>query len=438
MSRRSRVVVAGAAAAAAWALGFESRCGAAVITLVPAPAGSVGGTTANAIKSPGVVTGAYFNGSDAQEIAYTYSPAGGFAALPLATAGGTALEFTVGNGINAAGMVVGQATDTNSNVFPFQYTAAGGLTSLGLPSYAGSTYSGGEALAVNGAGVSVGWTNVTLPSGDFLTHGVVFRNGTATDVTPTLDDGGLSIGSQLLAVNGAGVASGFQAVPTTGGAAFTQHAIVYANGTFTDLTPTLTSGATNATTVDAEGNAINTSGQVAETTFANHPRGPAGVTVTAQASLYTPATNGYTSVALNPATNVSSPSLAATSTVAAGIDTAGDVVGYGFGGTDDDATLWVAGSTTGIDLNAYLDTVDPADGADWILEQANAINDNGQIVGFGLYSPTGDPADGTQQAFILDASGLTSVPEPTTLAVAASLGGAALLARRGPRRGRAV
>ena len=419
MSNRSRIVVVVAAAAAAWVLGTESRCRAAAITLIPS--GSVNGTAGNAINAAGTVTG-YYTDANFNEIGFTYSPSGGFTSLPLTATDGTPLEFTVPNGINDAGTVVGQATDSNFNVTGFRYTPAGGLTLLPLPA---GGYTNGLASAINNAGLVVG----SAIDPNSVTHGVVYQNGIATDITPTLEQSPSVLGgSALNAVNATGVATGLEAVQTAtaGPIQYTQHAVIYNTNTgqFTDLTPNLVSTGRpgNQNFADAQGNAINSAGQVAYTTDV----GGGATPIISTAYRYT----GGTSVAL-------SPSAGSTSSIATGIDTAGDVVGYREGqpGSDgnNDATVWLAGSTTGIDLNAYLASVDPTDAADWYLEQANAVNDSGQITGFGLYSPSGDPLDtGSQAAFILTDSSLTTtaVPEPTTLAVAASLGGAALLARR--------
>jgi hypothetical protein len=65
------------------------------------------------------------------------------------------------------------------------------------------------------------------------------------------------------------------------------------------------------------------------------------------------------------------------------------------------------------------------DDSGWTITRATAINDLGQIVGYGMI-------DGNEHAFLL-----TPVPEPATLSLLA-LGGAALVRRRrvAPRTGR--
>lgn len=60
------------------------------------------------------------------------------------------------------------------------------------------------------------------------------------------------------------------------------------------------------------------------------------------------------------------------------------------------------------DLDAWLDSVNPADGSRWTLSSAQDINDAGFVVGYGYH-------DGQQKAFILDATSI--VPEPSLCAI---------------------
>jgi probable HAF family extracellular repeat protein len=57
-----------------------------------------------------------------------------------------------------------------------------------------------------------------------------------------------------------------------------------------------------------------------------------------------------------------------------------------------------------IDLDAWLDQVNPAAGANWTLQTATRITNNGLIIGRGRYQ-------GTSMEYILDAGGF--LPEPT-------------------------
>ena len=93
-----------------------------------------------------------------------------------------------------------------------------------------------------------------------------------------------------------------------------------------------------------------------------------------------------------------------------GVNNSGQIVGSSTTGLGaGDAFVDSAGRM--LDLNSLL-----APGSGWDLEQANAINDNGDIVGYGI-----DPS-GQDHAFLLTPES-SSVPEPSTwLAGALTLG----------------
>ncbi len=95
------------------------------------------------------------------------------------------------------------------------------------------------------------------------------------------------------------------------------------------------------------------------------------------------------------------------------------------------AVLWHADNTL-IDLDEWLDAVDPAVGAHWTLTDAHDINNSGLIVGVGKYSFQPNGALTFERAFLLDASSI--VPEPSVVAGAPAL--AWVLVRRRPRRKR--
>ena len=70
-----------------------------------------------------------------------------------------------------------------------------------------------------------------------------------------------------------------------------------------------------------------------------------------------------------------------------------------------------------IDLDAWLDANNPAEGAKWSLESASDLNDIGLITGLGYYDDgPGGLSDGVR-AYVLDASSL--VPEPSAVALLA-------------------
>ena len=107
------------------------------------------------------------------------------------------------------------------------------------------------------------------------------------------------------------------------------------------------------------------------------------------------------------------------SSFANGINNAGQIVGsYGDDQQVQRAAMW--SGTTAIDLNTLLrpETV----GAGWVLATANAINDEGWIVGEAY-----NANDGLKQAYLLSISDQpdqflhppapTALPEPSTYAL---------------------
>jgi probable HAF family extracellular repeat protein len=108
--------------------------------------------------------------------------------------------------------------------------------------------------------------------------------------------------------------------------------------------------------------------------------------------------------------------LGGTSSYAFGINSSSTIVGYAdvVGLDQSHAFIWSNGAMT--DLNTLIG------GSAWELNQAYAINDNGQIVGIGT-------RDGLTHAFRLDpivstsiaASIISAVPEPGTISMGAGL-----------------
>lgn len=86
------------------------------------------------------------------------------------------------------------------------------------------------------------------------------------------------------------------------------------------------------------------------------------------------------------------------------VNDAGVVVGSGYTSAGSVAFSWSA-STGGVNLN---DLIDPSSG--WQLQSAQAINEAGQIAGFGMF-------EGSRRAFLLTPSTAASVPEPASWAL---------------------
>jgi hypothetical protein len=113
--------------------------------------------------------------------------------------------------------------------------------------------------------------------------------------------------------------------------------------------------------------------------------------------------------------------------IADAINSSGDIVGYSyaFPGEGKTAVLWQPtglGTYLPIDLNAYLPAYISAEYPGAYLEEATGINDNGQIVGYGIDTAA------TTFGFELNPIGTVAVPEPT--GVVALLAVAGLLGRR--------
>jgi probable HAF family extracellular repeat protein len=87
-----------------------------------------------------------------------------------------------------------------------------------------------------------------------------------------------------------------------------------------------------------------------------------------------------------------------------GINESGHVVGYSELGSGGNHAFLYSGGLM-MDLNDLLNP-----GSGWILTEAHAINDAGQITGKGLYN-------GQIRAFLLTPDAISSVPEPGTLAM---------------------
>lgn len=148
--------------------------------------------------------------------------------------------------VNNSGLIVGQADTSTSNPQAAEWQN-GAITALGgLP---GSLTS--EAVAVNSTGEAVG---TSLQTADTFGHAVLFANGTVTDLNaPGTGTGDAS----AQAINDSGVIVG------DGG---NGHAFVYQHGQATDLNSLIASGS-GFTLVTADG--INKNGVIAGTAVSN-------------------------------------------------------------------------------------------------------------------------------------------------------------------------
>lgn len=243
-------------------------------------------------------------------------------------------------GINGRGQVVGLCGgQANACMW-----GSGQLSALPSLPY---TYPGSQPLAINDSGVAVGWSYAP----DGFDHAVFWRNGVTTDLG-TL--GGLQ--SEALNIDNEGRIVGW-ARPPSG----TRHGFLWQNGTMMDLDSTDPG--------ESIAYAINDSGVIV-----GRVGGTGGRAVMWQ--------NGQ--MTFLPGSEPSQ---------AFGINNRGEVVGtYIPSGTTFHAALWRDGVR--YDLNDLV--ADRQLGLHW----ANAINDAGQIVGFGVWK-----SDGREVGFLLTPTG---------------------------------
>lgn len=338
---------------------------------------------------------------------YTSTPGSGGVMEDLGTLGGS---NSYAFGINDLGQVTGTATTAGDRVFhAYRFTgapgAAGVMEDLGT---LGGGFSGGQAI--NNAGQVVGGSYL---SGDFFMRAFRFTGtpGAGGVMEHISSFGGKD--SYAYAINATGQVTGYADTPGT----IQRHAFLYSGppgaGVMTDLDAAAASVAgLGGPYAHSRGLAINNSGQVAgwKKVFSAH-----------QAVLYS-----------GPGASKHLRGLGGAIDEAFGINELGFVVGvverpFEIGGGTAAALWLIDEARTLVDLNAWLDTTNPAQGALWSLSSAADINDHGLVTGVGIYNDgPGGLSDG-QRAFVLDASSL--VPEPSAAAVV-GLGGAALLRRR--------
>jgi probable HAF family extracellular repeat protein len=373
--------------------------------------GDFGGVRSDgfAINNAAQVTG-YYETDLPADGAFRYDPTAG-AAVPfdLGTLGS---KYSVGYDINASGQVVGDSFISDTGIrHAFRYDgtpgAGGVMRDLGTLGPRDSF-----AYGINRAGQVTG----AFDSNDlsFNIHAFVY-SGTPGSGGAMLDLGTLPGGSSSIgrSINSAGHIVG----EATGFPAFAFHAFLYrgtpgAGGSMVDLG---TLGGSNSAAED-----INDSGQIAGFSYMPGDN-------TLHAFRYT-GTRGAGGVMVD----LGVPTGASDST-GYSIDIRGNVVGFAATPADvRHAALWPINGSA-IDLDAWLDQTNPAAGAFWTLKYAYGINDNGLITGEGFYDdgPAG-LTDGIR-AYVLDASSLTAVPEPSALP-AIAVAAATLLRRRRRRR----
>jgi probable HAF family extracellular repeat protein len=335
--------------------------------------GEAGTYTVTDITLGGAYSWAYGINASGQVVGYSYTTGGaghaflysGGTTTDLGTLNPLALpSLSVAYGINAGGQIVGYSGFSSNTAF--LYSGSGPMTGLGnLP---GGNFS--VANGINASGQIVGYAaTATAPNYDAF----LYNSGSAT---PTMIDLGTLPGGSHSVANG--INAGGQIVGYGDNATYGQVAFLYSGGTMSPL-GTLGGG-------DSWANAINDSGQVVGASnltgnAASHAFLYSGGVMTDLGTL------GRNSEAL-------------------AINNDGDVVGDSvLSNGNEDAFLYSGGVMT--DLNTMI--VGPSS-VGWQLEEATGINNEGQIVGYGLYSPR--PYAYYTQAFLLTP---TAVPEPISM-----------------------
>jgi probable HAF family extracellular repeat protein len=306
------------------------------------------GAAANAINSSGIIVG-YSATTTGQTHAFSYSNG---QMTDLGAFGGT---YSAANAVNDSGLIAGLYYPTSNASHAFS-VADSTFTDLGTLGGANSA-----AYGINSAGATVGYSDTS--TGSDLAF--VYSNHTMSPL-PTL--GGFN--SYAQAINDSNEIIGY-AQTTIGD----YHAFSYQNGTITDLH---TLGGT-----ESYATAINSIGQVVGYSLIT------GSSNISHAVLYA----GNTPIDLG--------TLGGNNSYATGINSAGSIVGYSQTTTDQDHAFFYSGG-----IMTDLNTLIPLNSG-WELTNANAINNSGQIVGFGYF---GSP--GPLHAFLL-----SPVPEPTSIGI---------------------
>lgn len=325
--------------------------------------GPAGGTfsLANDINASGQVVGVVTSGGLQHGFRTAANTPINPATDDLGTLGGSQ---TVAFGINHSGQAVGWSITSIGEVHAFR-TAANSPINPATDDLGNLGLGGSAASAINHSGQVVGQSNTI----DGYDHG--FRTAANAAINPATDDlgtlSGASSSTAAWAINDSGQVAGQSDVSGGSFHAFRTAANAAINPATDDL-GTLGGAYSTAT-------GINASGQVV------------GRALTSSGNYHAFCTAANATI--NPATDDLG-TLGGTISAALGINTSGQVVGDATIAGDTVAHAFLYTNGVLHDLNDLI----PA-GSGWVLNEATAINDSGQIVGYGVQS------DGYKHAFLL-------------------------------------
>lgn len=270
-------------------------------------------------------------------------------------------------GVNEAGVAVGSAFNSpNCCTLPSAFFANGSVQYLPSPH-------GEYMLALNNVGSAAGSTFTYGSDGVPYEHAALYSDGAMHDLG-AFGDRGTSRGE---AINDSNQVAGYSSFTNTSG---DTHAFLYDNGVMNDL-GTLGGSSSSAWGINNAGTVVGTS-EIGDAFYTAHAFVYSGGTMHELATLGQG--DQVTAAAWQ-------------------INNAGQIIGYSEISAHGDAhaTLWQDDQL--YDLNALLGP----SGSGWTLQYADAISNNGYIVGTGLFN-------GVERAFLLTPG---SVPEPASWAL---------------------